>query len=188
MIEKPQPEPTGFDRLETQLVRDAVRTVGELYIEEIARQGIIYYPNDQAKRNGLISGAWAFATQFELYQMMTKSNLTEVWKTIREHRDLSSIVLNTTVKLRGMYGRNDWEDLLTNLGDGMAILQPGPDTVMDETATSTVRGAKIDNLLRDNLWAVTIVLLSYLPLTTMPSTLQAIMRTTASAQTTGAVS
>lgn len=188
MNEKPQPETLSFETLETQLVREAIRVTGELYVEEIARNAIRFYPNDKGKQSEFITHAWSHITNYELSYVLNKDNLRSMWSTLRESKSLGSTVLNTAVKLRGMYAADDWSQLISNLGAGLNILHNGEYSVMDEVATkplaSTVQPAAV---LGDNVWVVPLLLLSYLPLTGMPTTLAILLRTVNEAPKAGSV-
>lgn len=171
------PEVMGFERMETQLVREAIRNAGELYIEEIARNAIKHYDSDKAKRDDYITSAWTVATTFDLFHLLNSTNLEALWAKIRSSTPLSSALLNTAVKLRGMYNEMDWSALETQLAAGLDMLRPTQYAVMDSTATAAMSdNFKSTDRLRANLWVVPLVLLSYAPLVSMPGPLAAMIK------------
>ena len=184
------PEVVGFDRLETQLVREAIRSAGELYIEEIARNAVKHYPNDKARQNDFITSTWTYATTFDLFHLLNEANMTALWHKIRETTALSATILNTAVKLRGMYSDGDWSALIAQLGAGVNIMHAAQYSVMDETVTKPVDStAKPSDRLSHNAWVVPLLLMSYAPLVTVPATLKGLLHVIDTAQSArGAVS
>jgi len=166
----------GFERMETQLVREAVRACVELFVEETGRKAMSLM-NDKAAQGSFLTATWTYPTTISLELMLTPSNLKDLWSRLRSDRRVCEVVLAVTVRLRGYYTGSDWDQIVTNLAAGGSVLMKRTHSVMDDTATEPFqRTTEPALLLSDNIWAVTLILLSYAPLTSMPKTLEMILK------------
>lgn len=176
----------GFERMETQLVREAVRCCADLYIEEVGRKALQHYRTDKGKQNQFIAEAWTFPLTVSMELLLTTENLQGLWNHLRENKALNEVVLATAVKLRGYYQAGDWGVLIANLAAGGSVLRSGQYSVVDDVASKPfATGATPEALLADNFWVVVVMLTSYMPLTGMPKTLQTIMQTPVADTVTG---
>ncbi len=171
MMEKE--EVLSFSGVETGLIKEAIHQVVHLYTEEVMRQMLVIGTPVENVR-GYASQAFSFTAKLSPYLIGNREAVTKIWDELRTSTHVFEAVVRTAVKLRGMYSAEDWGSIVARQAAAISMFALR-NTVADETVKehfNNTNANTAEEILNGNPWLVTLLLLNYMPVASLPPTIQ----------------